>query len=283
MIKNYLATKTDLETKEEGLKAVWSPELNFIFNKKEFIASTVVVSYDSKYNYLWMPVRNKLGKYFLRKIPHSLSIPSKYHYAWYAGLWEKIEESLPSSIRKASRFVIPRIGGGLLTLFIGLQKSYRVKINPYTTRESYLATVIHEFGHIYWSQHKLWWYSNKEENLSYLQLASQLFLKKTTMTSQMPVNLPSSANLGELYAFCAEYSASHILWSDHQKILDGYIQNRLKSLTMLEKKKDLNQEDSVIEPNKSPHDFASVIGKIILTRYPKLWPKILTGRPSLIG
>ena len=99
----------------------------------------------------------------------------------------------------------------------------------------------------------------------------------------MPVNLPSSANLGELYAFCAEYSASHILWSDHQKILDGYIQNRLKSLTMLEKKKDLNQEDSVIEPNKSPHDFASVIGKIILTRYPKLWPKILTGRPSLIG
>ncbi len=282
MFKNYLATKIDIETIEEGLKTVWKPELNFVFRQKILISSTVVVSYDSKYVYLWIPVRNKRGKYFLRKIPHSLSIPSKYHYAWYAGLWKKIEESLPSSIRKASRFVTPRIGGGLLTPFVTLQKSFEMTANPYTTRESYLATIIHEFGHIYWSQHKLWWYSNKEENLNYLKMASQLFQENVTITLPMSVSLPSPANMGELYAFCAEYSSSRIFWPDHQKILDLYIRNKLKNLIRLEKKKNLNREDSTIELNKNPHNSAFTFGKIILTRHPKLWPTILTRRLSLI-
>lgn len=274
VFKNYLATKTDLETIEEGLKTVWRPELDFVFNKKELIASTVVVSYDSKYIYLWMPVRNKQGKYFLRKILHSLSIPSKYHYAWYTGLWEKIEELLPISIKKASRFAVPRIGGGLLTPFITLQKSYKVKDNPYTIKKSYLATIVHEFGHVYWNQHKLWWYSDKKENLRYVG--------QVTKANCRPIYLSLPAGIGELYAFCAEYSASTIFWSTHRKNFDRFIQRRLKKLLDIEVKKNLDREDSVIEPSKNPHDFAFIFGKIILTRHPKLWPIILTRRLSLI-
>jgi len=280
VFKNYLATKTDLETIEEGLKAAWRPELNFVFRKKELIGSIIVVSYDSKYIYLWIPVRNKPGNYFLRKISHSLSIPPEYHYAWYAGLWEKIEELLPASIKKASRFAVPRIGGGLLTSFIGLQKSFRTRNNPYTTRESYLATIIHEFGHIYWSQHRLWWCSDKKENLQCLKTAIQLY-RKQRKTPKIHLWIPCIEGISELFASCTEYCASELFWPRHKRNLDLFAQNWLEKLTSDEKKKDLDKEDSVLEPSRDPHTFAMVYGKILITYYPRTWFKILFTRPKI--
>lgn len=275
MIDHYIASWEDLEAIEEALEKVWNPTLNFVFEKRKLISSTVVVSYDSKYLYLWVPLGNKRGQYSLQKISHNLSLPPKYHYAWYTGLWEKVEELLPSSIKKTSRFSIPRIGGGLLTPFITLQKSHRIKINPYTTKESYLATIVHEFGHVYWNQHKLWWFSDKKENLRYIRQAIK--------TNRQHVYLPLPFGIGELYAFCAEYSVSTIFWPAHRNSLDKFIKKRLKILTNVENVKNLNQEDSVIEPNKNPHDFALVFVKIILALYPQQWPEKLTSRARLAG
>jgi len=280
VFKNYLATKTDLETIEEGLKTVWRPELDFVFRKKELIASTVVVSYDSKYLYLWVPLHGKPGQYRLQKIPHNITVSSEYHRGWFAGLWKKIEDLLPVSIKKASRFAIPRIGGGLLTPFITLQKSYKVKANPYITRESYLATIIHEFGHIYWEQHKLWWYSNKKENLQYLKTASRLYGGREK-TFKAHLSLPSPTGVGELFASCTEYFASGLFWPIHQINFDIFVQSRLEKLTTVEEKKDLDQEDSVLEPGKNPHDFAVTYGKMLTSSYPQTWPQILLIRPKL--
>ena len=282
VFKNYLATKTDLEAIEEGLKTVWKPELNFVFRKKGLIASTVIVSYDSKYIYLWIPLREKPGQYRFRKILHNTTIPPEHHRGWSAGVWEKMEQLLPASIRKASKFAIPRIGGGLLKPFVTLQKDMGLEINPYTTKESYLATIVHEFGHIYWQQHKLWWYSDKKENLRYLRLARLLYAHPNVNVPQIPFYLPNIHAVGEIYAFCAEYTAGTLFWPTHCKNCDKFIQWRLKNLLDVEAKTNLDRVDSVLEPTKYPHDFSFVFGKIVLTRYPQLWPVILTRRPSLV-
>ena len=167
------------------------------------------------------------------------------------------------------------ISGGLLIPFTTLQKSFRKKHNPYTTRESYLATIIHEFGHVYWNQYKLWWYSNQEENLKILAAAKQLYAKKTK-TSTLPVWFPMTEGIGEIFAICAEYRASMLFWPDHQRNFDLFAANRIEHLLIKkEQAKNLEQEDSVLEPKKFPHDFAIVFGRIILTRYPKIWPQIL--------
>ncbi len=281
-MKDYIATEADLNAVKEALSVVWKPELDFIFSDRKLIQPTVVVSYDSKHLYLWVPFRGKLGQYRLQKIPHNLSIPDNYQMGWAAGTYPDIEKSLPERIRNSSGFVIPKINGSLISPFIASQKNKKLLFNPYVTRESYLATIVHEFGHIYWQQHKLWWYSNKKENLRYLQLARLLYSRPKVNVSNVPLCLPSIHAVGEIYAFCAEYTASALFWPVHYKNCDKFIQWRLKNLLDDEAKTDLDRVDSVLETTKYPHDFSFVFGKIILTRYPKLWPKILTRRPLLV-
>ena len=167
------------------------------------------------------------------------------------------------------------MGGGLLTPFVELQKKNNIIDNPYITRESFLATIVHEFAHIYWQQHKLWWYPNKKENINFLQTAKQLYEAKKLRKT---IYLPLDPGLSELYAFCAEYTASEIFWKSHKHNLDIFIKKRLERLIKEEQTKDLDREDSVIAPSRYPHDFAFVFGKIILSNYPKTWSIILTKR-----
>lgn len=253
-------------------------ELEFVFRKKELIASTVVVSYDSKYLYLWVPFRRKLGQYRLRKILHHISVPLRYHRAWHAGIWPKIEKLLPKRIWDSSQLVIPRISGGLLEPFITLQKNKGLESNPYTTKESYLATIVHEFGHVYWNQHQLWWYSNKEENIRLLQTAIKLYAKRKSSPPNHIPYIPLPGGFGETLAFCTEYQASDILWPSHRKSLDRFIINELKKILYYEKRKDPNNAGSVIEPSTQFHDFSFVAGKILLASHPRDWLNILTSR-----
>lgn len=288
MFENYKATPEDLKAIEEGIKTVWQSEMNFIFYKKSLIEKTVVITYDSKFLYLWLKrkfprleaMTSRLKNYYAYKIPHKIRIQDEWQIGWQASLTIKpFVNLLPTELQK-SDFKIPKISGGLLRPFFELQKKKEVKDNPYVTRESFLGTIVHEFGHVYWSQHKLWWYSNKKENINYLRTAKRLYEKKETI-SKIPLYLPLNLGVGELFAFCAEYWASKLFWPNHIKNLDAFIENRLKELIKMEKKKDLEREDSVLEPSRNPHDFAFVFGKIILTLYPKSWVQTLTHHPSL--
>lgn len=289
MFKNYLATKQDFRVIEDALQLIWHPKLDFVFRDKTAIRTTVVVSFDSKFIYLWSQtevskltrVPCRLKNYFAYKISHNLSISSESHRAWHAGLPPEIENLLPSSIKHSSTFTTPRIGGGLLTPFTTFQKSLNPKNNPYTTRQSYLATVVHEFGHVYWNQHKLWWPSDKQENLEYLTIAKRLYENKQ-MNSKVLLHIPSAYGLSEVFATCAEYCASEIFWPKHKKNFDVFAQNRLEKLIAEENKKDLDREDSVLESTRYLHDFAIVFGKILLALHPKTWPQILLTRPKIL-
>lgn len=262
MFNNYLATQKDLKTIEKGLEYVLDPKMQFVFKDKSRIINTAVVSYDCEYIYFW-----QINPIKLTKVPHRIKIQDKWQEDWWAGLQiPEIMNLLPDYIKKTTRFKTPIISGGLLTPFIELQKRKMVPGNPYTTEESYLATIAHEFGHIYWNSHKLWWYSNKKENLEYLQNPS----KKLTPHILSPIYL------SEVFAFCTEYYTSKIFLKDHWKKLDKFTKNQTRSLAILENNKDLDNENSVIEPIASPHNFAFVLGKIILNKYPKNWPVILT-------
>ena len=148
MFENYIAHKEDLEAIEKALSFVLHPKMRFIFENKSKITNTAVISYDSKFIYIWKIDPAKL----IHKISHNLTILDEWQRGWRAGLIsEKIEKYLPEKIKQATRFEIPIISGGLLTPFIELQKKKNLLNNPYVTRESYLATIIHEFGHVYWN------------------------------------------------------------------------------------------------------------------------------------
>jgi len=183
MFEDYKATKKDFEAIEEGVRTVWRSELDFIFERKNFLKNIVTVSYDSFFIYLWTKIffshLNRLpcglSDYYAYKIPHKIKIKDEWQVGWMAyPAAEIIDKLLPERLQ-VSQFKIPKISGGFLTPFIELQKKDNIKDNAHVTRESFLATIAHEFGHAYWIQHRLWWYSNKNENISFLQTAKQLF------------------------------------------------------------------------------------------------------------
>lgn len=106
-------------------------------------------------------------------------------------------------------------------------------------------------------------------------MAKQLHENKGKVP-KISLYFPAVAGINELFAFCAEYWASKLFWPNHKQNLDTFAKDRLGKLIKNEEKKDLEREDSVLEPGRNPHDFALVFGKIILARYPKTWPRILT-------
>lgn len=283
MFENYIATKKDFRAIEGGIETVWRPEMAFVFKNKSLLKNVVIISYDSKFLYLWTKIKLpklktfacSLINYQAYKIPHKVKLKDEWQLGWRAHLSIKqFEKLLPKKLQK-SEFKIPKISGGLSKPFTELQKKKDIKLNPYITYESYLATLVHEFAHIYWNQHKLWWYSNKKENIKYLRIAKQLYERKKEI-SKIPIYFPAATGITELFATCVEYWASKLFWPNHKKNFDLFTKERLKQLIKTEEKKDLEREDSVLEPSRNPHDFAFIFGKIILTQYPKNWPQILT-------
>lgn len=275
MFENYSASKQDFHAIEEALQFVWHPKMKFVFRDRSKIANTVVVSYDSKFIYLW--TKKRLPVYHIRKLPHTLKLKDEWQYAWCAGLWdESVEKALPSPIKKSNRFQIPIVSGGLLNPFIKLQKKRKEQANwPYTTYESFLATIVHEFGHAYWNQHKLWWPSNTKRNIKYLKTAIGFYKNKKQSSAKIQISFPTQSWFGELFAYCTEYWSSSIFWPNHKKLLDEFAEDRIEHLIREESKKDLNTQDSGIEPSKYPHDFSLVMGKIILSTHAESWPLFL--------
>lgn len=288
MFEKYKATIKDFEAIEGGLKKLWQKEMDFVFEDRDLIKNAVLISYDSRFLYLWTKFRLpelttiqcRIKEYHAYRISHEVKLKDEWQLGWMTSLAiRRVEKLLPKGLQESS-FKIPKISGGFLTPFIELQKKAKdTKLNPYITYESYLATILHEFGHIYYNQHKLWWYSNKQENLKYLKNALNLYLGIKAPKKRL--HIPSPLYYSEIFAFCTEYWASNLFWPKHKQNLDVFAEERLKRLIKEERKKNLEQEDSALEPSKIPHDFALVFGKIILHQYPHSWPQILTSRQVL--
>ena len=267
MFEKYLATKKDFEAVEQGIDFVWRKELDFIFKDRSLIKEATVISCDSKFIYLWSKflltileqIKCNLKDYYAYRIPHSFKIHDKEQQGWRAGVEEKVWNVLPKKIKK-----FPTLSGGLLTPFIKIQKKKKWPLNPYTTYESYLATIVHEFGHIYYNQYR----NKKAKNSKLLNTALNLCQrKKVGLNINLYSFLPHAT---EVFAFCVDYTAASIFWPSHKKDIE---KNNIKWINEI-----INKKDN-IRIEWDSHAFAAVAGKIILTKYPQDWPdRILENR-----
>lgn len=276
---DYLAIQDDFRTIEEGIKFVWNSRLSFIFKEKKLIKDTLIISFDSKNIYLWTTneipgmelIKCSLKSYNQYKIPHKINFSERERLSWHTGdLNSSILNLLPAIFRK-NHFDLPKISGSLLGDFINIQKKIRgTNNNPYITRESYLATIVHEFAHVYFNQHKLWYFSDKTNNIKLLNNTLSLYLRKKNVSKIKP-ELPSPFFLSEVFAFCADYAATSIFWPNHKKDIDKASIVKIQALIKSETKKNLYIEDSVLNSN-NPHDLALIFGKILVELSPKTWP-----------
>lgn len=287
MFENYKATREDFEVIEEGIKIIWHPKLNFVFKNKKFIKKVIVVSYDCENIYLWSPIKFpkltsikcNLKQYFAYQFPHKLKISDDYQYWWRAGLQpEELIWLLSSKMKPDEYESTSFVSGGLITPFITLQKKMKDrKKNPYTTYESYLATIIHEFGHVYYNQHNPDRLA-KQDRLNLLIAALELYFHKTTLRQKPPtLYLPNPLNFSEIFAFCTEYTASNIFFKKHLKEVNKFDMEWIKTLIKKEEKTSLSSDRITISLNEenTAHATATVFGKIILNFYPENWPQKL--------
>lgn len=272
MFENYKATQKDFEAIEEGIKTIWHPKLDFVFKNKKFIKTVIVVSYDCENIYLWsqtkfpklIPVECSLKQYFAYKIPHHLKISDDYQYWWRAGLQpEELLWLLFSKMKSDDYYSTSFVSGGLLIPFIKLQKKMkRGKDNPYTTYESYLGTIAHEFGHAYWNQ-KMFATYKKQDTRKILMRAETCYTGQQVTLSKLKIPLPLDYNISEIFAFCTEYQAATLLWLTHKKAIDQDSSSIIKNLL---------KTDKVNTIFLSAHYFAAIFGKLIFSAYPHTWP-----------
>ncbi len=272
MFENYKATKEDFEAIEEGIKTVWHPKLDFVFKNKKFIEKVIVVSYDSKNIYLWSQtkfpklasIKCSLEHYFAYQIPHKLRISDDYQYWWRAGLQPpELIWLFFSKMKTDEYYSTSFVSGGLLIPFIALQKKMKGrKNNPYTTYESYLATIVHEFGHAYWNQ-KMFASYKKQDAREVLVRAEAAYKGQQITLSKLKILLPLDYNISEIFAFCTEYQAATLFWPSHKKAIDqdssSIIRNLLKT----------GKVNTIF---LSVHYFAAIFGKLIFSAYPHSWP-----------
>lgn len=292
MFENYLAREDDFKAVEEGIAAVWRSELNFIFKDKNLLKNAIVISFDSKYLYLWTKVNlptlvtlpSNLKDYHFYRVKHQITFTDEEQLGWMVGLKvEKMADYLPKNIL-IGNYQFPKISGSLLNPFVKSHQKVNAKGyrgDAYDTRESYLATIVHEFGHVYYDQHKLFWYSSKKENLSYLNTALK-FYQGQKPKNISKIRIPSYPNLSELFAFCTDHTAASLFWPNHKKDIDKANIEMLKWQIEEEKKRNLDIQDSALENWPGGHIMAMTIGKILLSRFPTSWPqKILSLSPKI--
>jgi hypothetical protein len=291
MYEDYVFSEKDKEAIEEALTYLDKKELNFVFADRSAINSVLVISFDSSHLYLWVrsgssarrgtgtlsEIPCKTKGYKAYKLPHNLDIKDEYYRGWRASARPvEITDILPKYLHSN-----PKISGGPLLPFTQIhktqQKSGQRPLDPYCTKESYLATIIHEFGHVYYSQHRLWYFGNKSENLGYLKTALELYEnKRPANLKSIIVRFPVYKGTTEVYATCTEYFASSLFWPTHKNALDRELAGKIGEAIKEEKDIDLTKEDSQL--SKNTHLMSAALGKIMMKQHPKDWPKVILTR-----
>lgn len=284
-MNSYFASDNDIEAIEEVIRLVTSQKLAYIFHKKELLKHFLLVSFDSSFIYLWTTeriqgiekIKCSLQTVSAGKIPHKIALTEGDRLGWVAKITsDSIWNLLPKNL-KVNDFILPKMSGSLLGDFVRHQINKNQTLNPYVTKESYSATLIHEFAHLYYNQHKNWWYSDKKYNLSLLDTALSLFENKKTT---IPIlYTPSPLFLSELFAFCAEYAASEMFFPKHKKAIDTFSKQQIEMLRKQELVKDLETENSTIGES-TPHDTAMILGRILIEKYPINWSDVLLTKPN---
>lgn len=294
MLEKHLTTTRDFKAIEKALEMVFSGELKFVFPKRDLIKKTTVISFDSQNLYLWSPFnlpnthllkKYRFAGYKLFKKSHKVKTNSKMQKGWQKGIKsEFLETCAPLNLNPSNWAKKPVICGSLLTPFIRSHQEIRKTTypkDPYHTYQSYLATIVHEFAHVYYHLHKLWWFANKKENLAYLRTAQGLYEGRGLQKGELKITIPSPYFFSEVFAFCCEYYTSFLFWPNHLRNLNIANASLTKKLIELERRKDLDKEDSVLDSKTHSHHIAIILGKLLIQLYPQNWPKKLLTRISL--
>lgn len=284
MFEDYKATKKDLEAIREGISFAYKEELDFIFVDKSAFAKLTIISFDVEFLYIW--TQNRLVNieridfetqgYSAYKVKHHYQITDKEQRGWATSFRSpKMISFLPKEL-KENWTINPFMSGGLLHPFINLQKLKREKTrkhNPYITRESYLATIVHEFGHVYCNFHKPYYHGNKKQNLKWLTNAKALYEGEAVQIDKNILKLVSNKSTSELFAFCTDYSAAKIFWPNHVKDIERANAQQLKSLIKKENERDCYYESSVLGENA--HNYAAVLGRLLIETFSRTWPHFI--------
>ena len=156
--------KEDIELIYNAVEFVYDKRVNYIFEDKTRINNTKIAAYNHSTVFLIDPLKKEISEY-------PFKVPDKLMIGWQAILKAEIYEALPKEIKNQSRFDHPIISGSLCTEFIKHQESIE---GWYTTIESFLATILHEYAHIYYNSYKSYFFHDKKENLRYLERALEI-------------------------------------------------------------------------------------------------------------
>lgn len=297
MFQAYEAVSKDLEAVETGIRFSWHKRLKTVFPNRNKVAKIVVVSYDTRFAYIWvtkrLPYKTSrhseiqcgLDGYRLFRRPHKTQISDDAQSYWRAALMpEALEPAVFSVLENRRQTEYSFVSGGLLTPFTRLQKRRQKQTNPYISSEGFYATIVHEFAHAYFDQHGLWWFSSTERNLKNLADAHRLCQGDRRDLFRREIQIPNYGHrhtlLSEAYAFCAEYSAARYFWPALRKVLDEDHASWMQQLSEREKRKAQTRADSVLSLSPG-HAFAAVIGRLLLEQSPRTWMRRLLNSTTL--
>ncbi len=210
-LKLYKLKKNDFEAIEKILELVFKNKLKFIFPKGG-LEKIDIETFDSTFIYLFsknnypLPLSKKFKSKFtnLYQIPHKRKLKEKDYKRAFAGL------SRFSQIKKINPF--PLISCPPLNAYL----SVRDPSSPYSFKESYLPTLVHEYGHIYYELHRKKDYFNLSKKDFYKLVEASFLLWKGKPAKVPLISIPPPVkSIGELFANLAEFTFAEKFCKKH--------------------------------------------------------------------
>jgi hypothetical protein len=267
--KLIVASPEDLSTVEEALTYVWRSELDFIFEARAVLEDTLVLVFDSSTLYVW---RREKGTY--RRYSFQLTCSAKdFSHDWWAcgPVIRGLETCLPLEWGHTDR-KLSFVSGSFITPTIEGQKRRERPLNPYTTRESYLATVVHEFGHVYFD--KLTQVPNNDQYSQKLVETALAIYQGRPAFSDLVFPSFNKRFWSEIFAFCTDRAASNIFWPGHKAAVDR------ANVALLEKVLSGDGESNKywdLPPLEKTHMSAAIVGPILIETLGNSWPEHILG------
>lgn len=245
----YRAIKKDFDLIEKALNLVWDKRLNAFFTDKKLISEVNVISFDSECLYLWVKKENN---WKMSKIRHKLKFSERDRKGWSAWSDPKIISYLPTKLQWNYSII-----GSSPTVFVDTQK--KIKDSIYNTEDSFTATIIHEFAHIYCQSYEDKFRTSKSDVINFLN--GRFGLGELE---------PRSNCWDEVFAFCVEHEASRILFPQHRINMDKSDKKYLEKMVKQEKMRSVKQS-SVFAHENGNHIIAMVSGRKLIKEYPNDW------------
>lgn len=269
---------------QDALCVLWHPSLDFVFPNEKILKKVNIVAYDREKFYLWTyneknseisPEENH-SQYKTQIFEHRIKLNEELFQGWHSTIPnDEMKHFFKENISEKEQVIC----GPTASLF---QKKHRLlkkqriwPDDPYITRESYMSTIIHEFGHCYCllasrnttSSHQIirkhlldaYRFFRSSRRGYTTEKKPQLFYPKTSP--------PLREFQSEVFAFCAEYTAADLFWPEHRKNLDQYFSRSIKELL-----------DADLPPNllRNWHTLAAVVGKLLFHKHNRRWPQFIT-------